>query len=121
MPPYSDPGRTSKDYLKSGWVNGLEEDTIATGKTATGLPVAAADAQTEGWHFRIKIIQIGNQVYRFITAAPAGNQSIVAVSDAITDTFRQLDGSRTQGLGAAQDCASSRWPTVRVSAISPRR
>ena len=25
-----------EDYLKSGWVNGLREDTITEGKTATG-------------------------------------------------------------------------------------
>ena len=84
-----------ESYLKSGWVNGLREDTIAIGETATGLPVAAADAQAEGWDFRIKVIRIGNQVYRFITAAPAGQAMIASVSDTITDTFRQLtDGER---------------------------
>ncbi|MCG6857153.1 MAG: M48 family metalloprotease [Salaquimonas sp.] len=90
--------RGLEDYLKSGWVNGLREDTITVGETATGLAVAAADAQAEGWDFRIKVIRIGNQVYRFITAAPAGQEMIAAVSDSITDTFRQLNEKERQAL-----------------------
>ena len=85
-------------YLKSGWVNGLHEDSITTGETATGLPVAAADADAEGWHFRIKVIRIENQVYRFITAAPKGQNVTDATSDEITNTFRQLNEAERKAL-----------------------
>ncbi|MCB1464551.1 MAG: M48 family metalloprotease [Nitratireductor sp.] len=87
-----------EDYLKSGWVNGLREDTVSAGTTATGLPLASADAQAEGWDFRIKVIRIEKQVYRFITAAPAGQGMIAGVSDAITDTFRQLNDTERKAL-----------------------
>jgi len=77
-------------YLKSGWVNGLDEASIVVGTNANGLAMATADAQTDAWRFRISVIQIDSQVYRFITAAPATDPSIREISDQITGTFRLL-------------------------------
>lgn len=85
-------------YLKSGWVNGLSVDLIRTGKTGNGLAMATADARTDNWRFRIKVIQIGSQVYRFITAAPANDHAIVSISDEITETFRLLTETERKAL-----------------------
>ncbi|GIL00415.1 MAG: metalloprotease [Alphaproteobacteria bacterium] len=92
------PWQSLDAYLKSGWVNGLDESSITTGKTGNGLASAAADARTENWRFRVKVIQIGNQVYRFITAAPAGDPSARQISDEISETFRPLTGEERQAL-----------------------
>lgn len=86
------------EYLKSGWINGLIEASITEGRTASGLSMATADAQTDGWQFRIKIIQIDTQVYRFITALPGGSVQTGQISEMITATFRQLDQSERKAL-----------------------
>ncbi len=86
------------DYLKSGWVNGLKRDSIVESKTPSGLATAAADAEADGWRFRIKVIQIGTQVYRFITAMPAGSSLAGSISDKITNTFRKLDATERKAL-----------------------
>jgi predicted Zn-dependent protease len=86
------------DYLKSGWINGLVEESIVEGKTPTGLEMAAADAQADGWRFRVKVIRIGQQVYRFITALPNGSPQIMEISDQITSTFRELYRSERKAL-----------------------
>lgn len=90
--------QTLTDYLKSGWINGLVDTTIVEGRTPGGLPMAVGDAQTEGWRFRIKVIQIEQQVYRFITALPGAAFEITQVSDRITDTFRLLQASERKAL-----------------------
>jgi predicted Zn-dependent protease len=90
--------RALSDYMKSGWINGLLEDTVVTGATPSGLEMAAAEAETEGWRFRIKVIRIGAQAYRFITAMPAASIGVGAVSDSITNTFRQLRAEEKAAL-----------------------
>lgn len=86
------------DYLRSGWINGLVESSIVEGKTDSGLPAASADAETEGWRFRIKVIKVDQQVYRFITALPGAAVDIVAVSDAVTRSFRLLSREERKAL-----------------------
>ncbi len=90
--------QTLADYLKSGWINGLVEASIVEGRTASGLPMASADAQTEGWRFRIKVIQVEQQVYRFITALPSAASDIIAVSEQITSSFRMLNAAERNAL-----------------------
>jgi predicted Zn-dependent protease len=91
------PGQSLDAYLRSGWVNGLKPETVSLSATPSGLGAAAADAEAEGWKFRIKVIRIGQQVYRFITAAP-GTQSIERISDEITSTFRRLSDRDRESL-----------------------
>lgn len=89
---------TLPEYLRSGWINGLIETSIVEGKTPSGLAMAAADAQADGWQFRVKVIRIDQQVYRFITALPSGAPRITAISDEITATFRELYRSERKAL-----------------------
>jgi predicted Zn-dependent protease len=93
---------TLPEYLKSGWINGLVEDSIVEGVTPSGLPMAAADARADGWQFRVKVIRIGQQVYRFITALPSGAPRIVEISDEITSTFRELNRAERKALAPLQ-------------------
>ena len=77
------------EYLKSGWISGLVEETIRE-ETINGLPSASARAQGDGWRFKVRVVRNGSQLYRFITAAPQTNTNLDAVSRQITGTFRSL-------------------------------
>lgn len=90
--------RSLEAYLRSGWVNGLKPETIEVVTMPNGLSAATAMAETDGWRFRVKVIQLGKQVYRFITAMPSGGGDIVTVSDEIAGSFRQLNEDEKRAL-----------------------
>lgn len=56
------------DYLRSGWIKGLVEDSIRS-ETIGGLEVATAAALVEGWSFRIGAVRGEDRVFRFIFAS----------------------------------------------------
>ncbi len=90
--------RTSlADYLKSGWITGLVDETISEEKVG-GLDSASAVALGEGWRFKVRILRNGDQVYRFITAAPQTNTNLDAVSRSITNSFKLLSASDIANL-----------------------
>jgi len=77
------------DYLKSGWITGLVNETIRT-ETLNGRDTAFANAIGDGWRFKVRVIRDENQVFRFITAAPQTNTNLDAVSRRITESFTKL-------------------------------
>ncbi|MFZ1815158.1 MAG: M48 family metalloprotease [Rhizobiaceae bacterium] len=97
-------------YLRSGWINGLRPESIVSTESPSGLNSASADAVADGWNFRIKVIQIDSQVYRFITAAPAGNIQLREVSDVITSSFRRMSQAEVAALAPLR---------IRVKKIAP--
>jgi predicted Zn-dependent protease len=78
-----------KEYLQSGWVKGLVSETIREEKL-NGLNAISAVARGEGFRFKIQLLRKGNQVYRFVTAAPQTNTNLDAVSRRITESFKLL-------------------------------
>ena len=84
-----DPGKSLTEYLKSGWITGLIDDTIRE-EQLNGLNSATAIALGEGWRFKIRVIQNKQEVYRFITAAPVTNTNLDAVSRNVTSSFKLL-------------------------------
>lgn len=92
------PERTSlSNYLKSGWITGLVQETIRE-ERINGLSSATALARGEGWRFKVRVIRDGRQVYRFITAAPQTNTNLDAVSRAITGSFKVLSDAEIASL-----------------------
>ncbi|MFK7901818.1 MAG: M48 family metalloprotease [Nitratireductor sp.] len=77
------------EYMKSGWVNGLDESSIQE-TVYNGLPVASAKAKGGDWDFVVQAILLDRQVYRFITAGPIGNRQILEASTKIAKSFRRL-------------------------------
>ncbi len=77
------------DYLKSGWINGLDPKSVAT-RTINGLASATGKAQTEEWRFAITAIRVGSQVYRFITAMPRNQPQSANPHHKIPRSFRTL-------------------------------
>lgn len=65
QPPASD---TLETYLGSGWIEGLQQDSVES-LTINDLPAATAVAKGGEWSFRLAVIRLGNDVYRLIFAA----------------------------------------------------
>lgn len=78
------------DYIASGWVSGLDEDTIRS-TTINGSEAATARAAAEGWKFDVTVIRAGDEVYRLLTAAPEGSDRLDSVARGVGDSFRLLD------------------------------
>jgi len=92
-------GTDLADYLKSGWVNGLNETSVRS-FSVNGLGAASARAQAKGWVFEIAVIQSGGATYRFIFASEAVTDTFEnAVRDTV-DSFRTLSAQEVAGLKA---------------------
>ncbi len=76
-------------YLTSGWVNGLDGDSLVTMKI-NGLNAIRGTAAADDWLFDITLIRLGTQIYRFILAAPKSATNALSVARQISGTFRKL-------------------------------
>lgn len=85
------------DYIRSGWVTGLDPASISTG-TVNGVDSATARAAADGWSFRISLFRAGDQVYRLLSAAPAASTGIDAVAAETRASFRLLSDAEKAGL-----------------------
>ncbi len=92
------PEKTSlTDYIRSGWVTGLDESSIRPA-TINGLPAATARASADRWQFDIVVIGAGAKVYRFLTAAPKGSTALDPTSQAVTQSFRLLSAAEQAAI-----------------------
>jgi predicted Zn-dependent protease len=85
------------DYLKSGWVAGLEEASVLP-ETINGNEAAIARAEAGGWRFDITVIRAGGQVYRLLTAAPQQSQQLDDVAQFVGASFKVLTASEKAAL-----------------------
>ncbi len=88
---------TLKDYLNSGWVNGLDKTSTRLA-TVNGLKVAYGEARADGWIFEITLIRAGSQIYRFILAAPKSAKNPSAMAQMVSNTFRTLSRAEKRRL-----------------------
>ena len=65
-----DSGTALEAYLASGWIEGLQADSIKT-LSVNGLQAATALAKSGDWQFRVGAIRLGSDVYRLIFATTA--------------------------------------------------
>ncbi len=77
------------DYIKSGWVAGLDETTI-TPTTIAGYEAVRAKAKADRWQFELTIMRVNGKVYRFLIAAPLNATGLDAVANTVTSSFRVL-------------------------------
>lgn len=80
------------DYLKSGWIAGLKSDTVVR-KTVNGIETASGLAQTDQWFFRVSVMRLDGQVYRFIFAAKADSARFAQGAEATLESFRRTEAS----------------------------
>lgn len=62
------PDQTLSDYLNSGWMESVDK-TSTEEITINGFPAATSTARGDQWQFRVYVMRVGTEVYRFIFAA----------------------------------------------------
>jgi predicted Zn-dependent protease len=75
------------DYLKSGWIAGLQADSIRT-QTVSGFDTASGVAKTDQWNFRVQVVRFSGKVYRFIFAARIDSELFARGADQTIKSFR---------------------------------
>ena len=91
------PDLALNDYLRSGWVNGLVEDSVRR-ETVNGLEAASGSALAGGWSFRIGVVRAGARVYRFILASSAPASGFEASFRTTFESFRRLSAAERAAL-----------------------
>ena len=97
------------DYIRSGWVAGLDPSSIRT-LTINGNEAATARAAADGWKFDITVIRAAGQVYRLLTAAPTASDQLDATAQTVGGSFKLL---------SAREKASLKPLRIRVVTVKP--
>ncbi len=85
------------DYLRSGWVGGLDEQSIVA-TTINGNEAATARARSDSWQFGVTVVRAGDQVYRILTAAPASSTALEPTAQLVGNSFRLLSDAERKSL-----------------------
>lgn len=91
------PAMSLEEYLRSGWIAGLDPGSIAA-TTIAGNEAATARARADGWQFDITVVRAGGQVYRLLTAAPLTSGALESVAKSVSASFRVLSASERAAL-----------------------
>lgn len=84
-------------YMASGWVNGLQPETIRQ-VSINGLQAATASARAGQWNFRIAVVQVGPSMYRIIFADRGDGSAIASAMQSTLKSFRKLTPTETSRL-----------------------
>ena len=85
------------DYVRSGWVAGLDASSIRS-TTINGNEAVSARASAEGWQFDVTVIRAAGEVYRLLTAAPAASTALDAIASQVGSSFRTLTPAEKASL-----------------------
>lgn len=89
--------RSLTDYIGSGWVTGLQPDTIRP-IAVNGLEAATARASADRWDFDVTVIRIDERIYRFLTAVPKGSAALEPTASQLRASFRRMTSAEVQSL-----------------------
>ena len=87
-----EPRQSLSEYVRSGWVAGLDPASVRT-LTINGNEAVNAQARAEGWQFDVTLIRSGRQVYRLLTAAPLASNDLQRVARSVSDSFHTLSAA----------------------------
>ena len=85
------------DYLKSGWIAGLDPDSVGS-ESHNGVEMASATAFSGQWHFRITALRFDGDVYRYIFASRTGDAGFANRSKQIVESFRKTTNADTRKI-----------------------
>ena len=85
------------DYVRSGWVAGLDASSLRQ-LTVNGNEAVSARASAEGWKFDVTVIRAGGQVYRLLTAAPTASSALDPTAAQVVGSFRVLSAAEKAAL-----------------------
>jgi predicted Zn-dependent protease len=88
------------EYLKSGWIAGLKADSVTSG-IINGMEVASGLAQTDQWFFRVSVVRLDGQVYRFIFAAKSDSPRFAQGAQETLASFRRTTPNDLAGIRRA--------------------
>ncbi len=91
------PRASLTDYLRSGWVTGLDPASVRP-ETIGGREAARGAASVDGWSFDITVIRAGSQVYRLLTAAPRNSPALMPTAQSVAASFRVLSEDEKRAL-----------------------
>ncbi|MGH6806247.1 MAG: M48 family metalloprotease [Ensifer adhaerens] len=97
------------DYIASGWVTGLQPDTIRP-TSVNGLEAATARASADRWDFDVTVVRIDNRIYRFLTAVPKGSRALEPTANQLRASFRKMTPAEAQSLKPLR---------IRVAVVKP--
>ncbi|MDB5472894.1 MAG: family metalloprotease [Devosia sp.] len=86
------PSLALTDYLKSGWIAGLKTESVVN-QSFNGIEMASGLAQTDQWFFRVSVMRLDGQVYRFIFAAKTDSARFAQGAEATLKSFRRAEPS----------------------------
>ena len=81
--------QTLAAYLTSGWIEGIEANTLEE-TSINGFPAATAAAKGDQWDFRLYAIRFGSDVYRFIFATKHNSAESDRIFRESVGTFRRM-------------------------------
>jgi predicted Zn-dependent protease len=91
-------GGSLTDYIASGWVTGLMPQTVRS-DFVNGMPAATARASADRWDFDVTVVRNGPKIYRFLTAVPKGNGTLLdATANVLRSTFRRMTPAEAANL-----------------------
>ena len=85
------------DYVRSGWVAGLDTASVRP-LTINGNEAVSARARADKWQFDVTVVRADDQVYRLLTAAPATSNALETVAGTVRDSFRTLTPGEREAL-----------------------
>ncbi|WP_245294050.1 M48 family metalloprotease [Methylobrevis pamukkalensis] len=91
------PGASLTSYLKSGWINGLDDASVQT-LSINGLPAASASAFTRGYYYHIAVVRFGDGTYRFLFATRSPGAAFNAAFAETVQSFHALTPAEQAGL-----------------------
>ena len=91
------PNMALTDYLKSGWIAGLKAESVSA-QSFNGVEMASGLAQTDQWFFRVSVMRLDGQVYRFIFAAKSDSARFAQGAEATLQSFRRTEASDLSGI-----------------------
>ena len=85
------------DYVRSGWVAGLDPSSIRR-RTINGNEAVSARAKADNWQFDVTVIRAAGKVYRLLTATPAASNALERVASEVSNSFRALSAQERSEL-----------------------
>ncbi|WP_099867485.1 M48 family metalloprotease [Pararhizobium haloflavum] len=108
-----------QDYIRSGWVTGLDESSITT-LDVNGLEAVSARAAADRWEFDVTVVRLDNQIYRFLTAAPRGSNDLQPTAAVLRRGFRELSAGEAVALQPLRVNVERAGPGDTVASLSRR-
>lgn len=84
-------------YLQSGWLNGLDVNSIKM-MTVNGAPAASAIARVAEWNFKITIIRTKGSIYRMIFATKSPSTTFDRSVSTTVASFKSLSEREARNL-----------------------